>query len=208
MNQEAPGSRKTPEEPSGNVANLEAKQTALRDHFIGWQCRIRQLAVRNADARPTSGMRPSLVLGADDSSPGQITTLIIKIHPDDTIAQFRHMVRKTHDPAERRASALRFLAAAYYQRSREFSDRLTALFGPDSALLRQMLYYGRCRLDFSQYNQLYRIPCTIQQLSRQDAAYQATYWHNSLFNPYLPNDVQVLQFRPDWIYAQAEPPVG
>jgi hypothetical protein len=38
-----------------------------------------------------------------------------------------------------------------------------------------------------------------------DPAREATIWHNRLFNPSLPDDVQVLAFRPDWDLAEATP---
>jgi len=31
--------------------------------------------------------------------------------------------------------------------------------------------------------------------------FQATYWHNRMFNPNLPGGIQILSFTPDWIHA-------
>ena len=194
------------QEEIGQVVRLEAAQAALRDHFLGWQCRLRQLAVREAGGRPTSGMRPEFRLGAEGPPLGAITTLILRRAPAEATAQFRHMVRKTQDPAERYDAALQMLAAAYYQRPREFSDRLTALFGPGSEIAGQLLAAGRCRLAFEQYSQSYALPCSVRALAEDDPAYQATYWHNALFNPALPGGVRVLGFQPDWARAEADPP--
>lgn len=194
------------EAETGQLVRLEAAQAALRDHFLGWQCRLRQLSVRQAGGRPTSGMRPELRLGAEGPSLGAITTLILRREPGEATAQFRHMVRKTQDPAERYDAALKMLAAAYYQRPQEFSDQLTALFGPDSELAARVLAVGRCVLVFAQYSQRYTLPCTVRALAEDDPAFQGTYWHNALFNPTLPGGVQVLGFQPDWARAEAEPP--
>ena len=49
------------------------------------------------------------------------------------------MARRTHDPAERRESALKFLAERYYQTANEFSDSLTASFPPDSGIAAALL---------------------------------------------------------------------
>ena len=190
----------------GRVVRLEAAQAALRDHFLGWQCRLRQLAVREAGGRPSSGMRPEVRLSAAGPPLGAITTLILRREPAEATAQFRHMVRKTQDPAERYASALEMLAAAYYQRPREFSDQLTALFGPGSEIAEPLLAAGHCLLAFEQYSQSYTLPCSVRALAEDDPAYQATYWHNALFNPALPGGVRVLGFQPDWALAEAEPP--
>ncbi len=190
----------------GQVVRLETAQAALRDHFLGWQCRLRQLAVREAGGRPSSGMRPAVRLGAAGPPLGAITTLILRRAPAEATAQFRHMVRKTQDPAERYDGALEMLAAAYYQRPREFSDQLTALFGPGSEIAEKLLSAGRCRLAFEQYSQSYTLPCSVRALAEDDPAYQATYWHNALFNPALPGGVRVLGFQPDWARAEADPP--
>ncbi len=198
----------------GQVVRLEAAQAvqatqkAMRDHFLGWQCRLRQLAVREAGGRPTSGMRPELHLGEDGPSLGAITTLILRREPAEATAQFRHMVRKTQDPAERHDAALKMLAAAYYQRPQEFSDQLTALFGPGSETAEKLLAAGGCRLAFEQYSQRYTLPCSLRELAEDEPAYQATYWHNALFNPTLPGGLRVLGFQPDWALAEADPPVA
>ena len=123
-------------------------------------------------------------------------------------AQFRHMVRKTQDPAERYDAALKMLAAAYYQRPQEFSDQLTALFGPDSEIAVRTLTAGRCLLAFEQYSQSYTLPCSVRALDEDDPAFQGTYWHNALFNPALPGGVRVLGFQPDWGLAVADPPAA
>ena len=192
----------------GTGVRPEAAQAALRDHFLGWQCRLRQMAVRQAGGRPTSGMRPEVRLAEADTPLGAITTLIVRREPREATAQFRHLVRKTQDPAERHDAALETLAAAYYQRPREFSDELTALFGPAPGLADQLLAAGRCVLDFAQYSQRYRLPCAARNLGEDEPAFQATYWHNALFNPALPGGVRVLGFQPDWARAEAEPGVG
>jgi hypothetical protein len=189
------------------VVRLEAAQAALRDHFLGWQCRLRQMAVRHAGGRPTSGMRPDLRLEGAEQALGPITVLILRKDPREATAQFRHLVRKTQDPAERHDAALKTLAAAYYQRPREFSDELTALFGPASDIADRLLESGRCVLEFEQYSQRYRLPCAARGLAEDDPAYQATYWHNALFNPALPGGVRVLGFRPEWARAEADPAV-
>ncbi len=192
----------------GTVVHLEPAQAALRDRFLGWQCRLRQMAVRQAGGRPTSGMRPEVRLAAGAEPLGAITTLIVRREPREATAQFRHMVRKTQDPAERYDAALATLAAAYYQRPQEFSDELTALFGPAPDLADRLLAAGHCVLDFEQYSQRYRLPCAARKLGEAEPAFQATYWHNALFNPALPGGLRVLGFQPDWARAEAEPGVG
>lgn len=193
-------------ETEAEVVRLEAAQEALRLHFLGWQCRIRQLSVRQAGGRPTAAMMPRALLGDEGRDLGPLVVLITKAAPAEVTAQFRHMARRTHDPAERYEAAIKFLSAAYYQRPQEFSDELTALFGPDSETAEALLSDGSCRLLFSQYQQSYDLPCRVRMLSETDPAFQATYWHNALFNPKLPGEVRILGLQPDWAKAEAEPP--
>lgn len=188
----------------GTVVRLEAAQQALRRHFLGWQCRLRQLAVREAEGRPTQGMRPEVFL--DDRAAGRLTLLIVQAEPSESTAEFRHIVRRTHDPKERYSSALKLLQATYYQYPEDFSDVMTALFNAASPTAQDLLSAGRCRLRFEQFNQRYELPCGIRALRREEPGYQATFWHNALFNPNVPGDAQVLAFIPDWAEAEAEPP--
>ena len=180
------------------VALLDPAAQTARHEFLGWQCRIRQLSVRQAGGRPSSGMQPSVCLLPDDTDLGHIVILIRKKASQEVAARFQHMVRRTRDPAERHESALRFLAAAYYQRPDEFSDEMTALFGPRSVLAERTLEAGQCRLEFEQFEQRYRLRCGVKALAESDPGFQFTYWHNSLFNPAIPGDVDILSFQPDW----------
>ena len=185
---------------------LDEAAQALRAHFLGWQCRVRQYAVRQGDGRPMSGMRPRVLLTEPQSDLGPVTVLINKSEPQSVTSQFRHLVRKTQDPVERYDSALKLLSAAYYQKPEEFSDELTALFGEVSEVADRLLAGGGCRLHFQQYSQSYDLPCAMRRLPEEHPAFQATLWHNSLFNPNIPGGVQVLAFRPDWSRAMADPP--
>ena len=179
--------------------------TDLRDNFLGWQCRVRQIAMREDGGRPMPGMRPHLSLTSDGNFSDEITVLLVRRDPVRDASQFRHMVLKTQDPAARYESAVQFLSATYYQRPREFSDELTGLFQPSMLLSRALLARGDCVLDFRQFSASYRLPCAVRRLGEDEPAYQATYWHNRLFNPNMPGNIIVLGFLPDWSKAEAEP---
>ena len=189
------------DENDPKVAHLESAARSRRREFLGWQCRIRQLAMRQSDGRPGPGMRPGVISTSDEAAYGHIIVLIRHEACQDATARFQHMVRTTRDPAERREGALRYLAAAFYQQPDAFSDQLTALFGPASEMAARLLAAGACRLDFEQYGQRYRLACTVSELQQSDDGFQFTYWHNSLFNPAIPAGVRILGFQPDWSVA-------
>lgn len=188
------------------VYRHDSLQATLRDAFIAWQCRLRQMAMREAEGRPSAGMCPTLTPAGADEPLGRVVVLLHKADPLEAVPEFRHLAKKTHDPRERREGALKLLQSAYYQRSREFGDRMTALFGPTSAAARTALDAGEVELAFAQYSQHWRLPCQVELLPESAPLFQATYWHNALFNPALPPGVQILAFVPDWNRAEADPP--
>jgi len=184
-----------------NIVLTNAAAAALRDEFVGWQCRIRQLAARQAGGRPSAGMRPRVTSpeGAE-LAPG-IVVLIVEADPTVSTTLFRYQYLKTQDPTERYDKMLEILQASYFQQPARFSDVMTALFGAPSALALRLLAHGRCVLEFEEYAQGYRIPCAIAALGAEHPRYQATYWHNRMFNPNLPGEVSILSFTPDWRHA-------
>ena len=184
-----------------NVALIEAAATALRNEFIGWQCRIRQLSVRQAGGRPSPGMRPRVLGPSGDELAPAITVLVVEAQPHDSTTLFRFQYLKTSDASERYEKALEILCAGYFQQPRNFSDVMTALFGPESAIAAHLVQYGGCILEFQEYAQAYRVPCAVAELVARNSLYQATYWHNRLFNPNQPSGVRVLSFTPDWTHA-------
>lgn len=184
-----------------NIVLTEQAAAALRDDFLGWQCRIRQLAARQSGGRPTAGMRPRVLSPrGDELSPG-IIVLIVEEDPGDNTALFRHQYLKTNDPIERYEKILEILAASYFQHPAAFSGVITALFGPDSTVAAALLNHGGGILEFEQYAQAYRLPCRVAELATADAFFQATYWHNRMFNPNMPPGVRILSFTPDWTHA-------
>jgi len=186
-----------------NVVLSSIAAAALCREFVGWQCRIRQLAVRQEGGRPTSGMRPRVLSRNGDELSAGIVTLIVESEPAHSTQLFRHQYLRTHDPVERYDNMLEILQGSYFQDPTRFSDLITALFGPESPLAAQLLSEGQCVLDFEQYTQGYRISCAVARLAESNTFHQATLWHNRLFNARLPAGVQILSFRPDWSHASA-----
>ncbi len=181
---------------------MKIEQTVTSYDFLYWQCRIRQQSMRLRDGRPTAGMCPDTT-SDNDTHPGQIITLITKKSPENMTTEFRHMVKKTQDPTERLQGAIRLLSAMYYQDPKDFSDEITALFASDSEISTKLIELEKCIFNFEQNNQRFRIPCNVIDLPSEHPRYQATFWHNSLFNPSIPADIKILAFIPDWSRAQS-----
>lgn len=191
-------------EAGDNVVRLEPAQEALRHGFLGWQCRLRQLAVRQHSGKPTPGMCPVLHVAGREIGP--VTVVLNKVDHQQDLSQFRFMAKRTHDPRERFKAAVDYLSATYFQTPASFTDCLTALFGPEATLPGRIAGRDDCMLAFTQFSQSFQLPCTATLLPADTPAYQATYWHNVLFNPATPGDARILAFTPDWARAQADPP--
>ena len=182
-----------------------AELNKLKEYFLGWQCRLRQHAVRKAEGKPSSGMQATLVLG--DKAYGPVNTGLVKKDATEITSEFMHIVRKTHDPNQRQQSAIKLLSSVYYQYPKEFEDCIAATFAVDSELAQRILDAGKCLLHFEQYNQKFELSCDVTDVPDTDVAYKTVFWHNRMFNPVLPAKIKVLKFTPDWQASRADPPV-
>lgn len=150
-------------------------------------------------------MRPRLLSAeGHELSPG-LSIVIVPEAPHESTEFFRFQILKTHDPRQVYEKGLTYLQATHFQKPNSFSDRLTALFSKDAELPKHLLAEGRCILEFAQFSQSYRLDCKIEVLDYDDDAAQATIWHNRLFNPNLPAEIQILAFSPDWGVSEADP---
>jgi hypothetical protein len=190
---------------TGQVVRMQNANAALRDSFLRWQCRVRQMMMRDDQGRPGDPVMPSLTLPGQAEPMGHIITVMSKAPQYSKTPEMRHMVRKTNDPAQRRQSALTFFSEYYYQKASEFSDILTATFPPDSPGAAAIRAAGRVTLTFQAYGQRYDLACKVWALATHNPLHQATYWHNLLFNPNLPSDAVILGFEPDWARSSADP---
>lgn len=177
----------------------------LKSAFLRWQCRVRQMAMRDADGRPDDGIMPAVTLAGAEAPLGHIITVLSKAPGYSVVPEMQHMAARTQDPAERRRKAIEFFSSAYYQKHGEFSDILTATFPPASPGAKQIRGAERCRLEFSAYSQGFTLECRVWKLAPKNPLYQATMAHNALFNPALSPATEVLGFEPDWERSTAEP---
>jgi hypothetical protein len=176
----------------------------LRDRFLAWQCRIRQIAMRQDGGRPSPGMRPRLTDASGRELAPALTVLLLQRNPAESTAFFRFQVLRSPDPRDLYERALSYLQAEYFQRPEAFSDRLIAVLPECSPVAAALMAQGRCTLAFDQFSQAYRLPCAVAALKPGDTAREAAIWHNRLFNPALPETVHVVAFQPDWASAEAQ----
>lgn len=189
---------------SEKIIRIGEAAAQLREEFLHWQCRLRQMAMREGSGRPSAGMRPLIFSASGEQLAGSTVVLLHKLDPEESTAFFRHQVLKTQDPVERWEKATEHMAAGYFQRFRDFDDTLTGLFGPAAGLVDQLLALDKVYLEFAEFSQRFRLLCHVRELSEHDSLYQATYWHNRMFNPNIPAGVRVVTFAPDWSRSSGE----
>src|SRR5215471_21694490 len=106
----------------------------LRQAFLAWQCRIRQIAMRQDGGRPSPGMRPRLLDRDGNELASALTVLLIPQDPEESTALFRFQAARFSDPRELYERALAFLQADYFQEPETFSDKLAAVLAKGSPL--------------------------------------------------------------------------
>ena len=184
------------------IANAE-----MRNAFLGWQCRIRQIAMREYGGQPLSGMRPRVSTRKGKSlSPGLIV-LLLPIEPRESTAFFKYQTQKTNEQQKTREAGIGYLGAEFYQLPELFSDAMAAIFQPSSPLAAEILKAKEVVLDFEQFSQSFRMFCAVRRLTQRDHAREAALWQARIFKRDLANDCDVLSFIPDWTSANADPPV-
>lgn len=187
------------------VLGLEPTPHPLRDAFLRWQCRVRQMGMRELQGRPDDPVMPLVTpIGASEPM-GRIITVMNKLPQHSRTPEMQHMVKRTFDPAQRRDKAIELFSETYYQKAREFSDILCAAFQPNSAGADALRTAGQATLTFEAYAQRFDIQTKVWKLTKKNAFYQATWWHNHLFNPDLSEDAVILGFEPDWTRSTATP---
>ena len=187
------------------VVRLESANQMLRENFLRWQCRVRQITMREHEGKPDEAVMPSVRLQGNEEPLGHIVTVMCKRPEYSQTPELRHMIRRTEDVSQRRKSALTLFSETYYQKATEFSDVLTSTFLPGSEGAAALVRAGHCDLLFNAYQQEYHLSCKIWRLSQHNPLWQATYFHNMLFNPALPPDTTILGFEPDWARCSADP---
>ena len=142
------------------------KNRELMEQFLRWQCRVRQIAMRDKQGQPDDAITPSLTLAGHTEPLGHIITLLCKWGAYSITPEMKHMVKRTNDPAQRREKALQYFSSTHYQKFREFSDALTATFPPNSPGCEKIVAAGECTLTFEAYGQRFDLVCSINRLEK------------------------------------------
>lgn len=175
-----------------------------REEFLRWQCRLRQIAMRKDDGKPSPGMQASVWLGGGENLLSAMNMMLVQGDPEESTAFFKFQMKKSHDPKQVLEKGLQFLQSAYYHHAPSFRDEMTALFPKASGVADRLVEEGQCLLQFEQFNQVFKLVCTTRRLEEEEESWQATFWHNAMFNAKLPGDPTIIGFTPHWDKSTAE----
>ena len=188
--------------PLDTILPMEYFNHPIKDAFLKWQCRVRQIMMRQNEGKPNNAIMPELVFNKEEKI-GSIITQIVKSPQHSVTQELVHLAKKTYDPAQRREQAIKFLSATYYQKFKEFADIITATFQEDSRGAELILSSKKCFLNFEAYNQRFFINVKPVKLKGSHFASEATIAHNQLFNPMFNPKSQVVGFFPNWEESEA-----
>jgi len=175
-----------------------------REEFLRWQCRIRQITMREEGGRPSRGMQASVWLEGGVVLLEAMNMLLVQGDPTESTAFFKFQAKKTHDPKQVLEKGLQFLQSTYYHHAPSFRDEMTALFPQNSSTAAELIEASQCLLVFEQFNQVFKLVCTTRQLETDEDSWQATYWHNNMFNANLPGNATIIGFTPNWEKSLSE----
>jgi len=184
-----------------NIANPIETQNKIpspQEKFMKFQCRARQMIMRDNLGRPDASITPTIYLKGNTKPITEIITLMHKLPEYSALSELMHIARKTNDPSQRRDQAVKLLSASYYQKHREFTDVLTATFTPNSNLAETLISEGSCRLLFDAHSHKFESTFTVNKLERSEFLFRSTIMHNQLFNPNLHPETIILSFSPGW----------
>jgi hypothetical protein len=171
---------------------------SLRTDFLFWQCKIRQLVMREKQGRPIDVLMPELSIKNNEKSLAKIIVILSKFQMYSKIPEIRHIVQSSNDPKVRLEKGIGLLSEKYYSNYTEFSDILTASFASNSNIVHFICEQKVCNLKFEGFGKRYMLCCKTSLLSQDDYFYQATWWHNKIFNSALSSNIEIVSFEPNW----------
>ena len=140
----------------------EASGGTLKTYFLGWQCRIRQVSVRDFGGQPLPAMRPR-ISGKDGTviSPA-VNVLLGAGEPSASTAFFKFQLQKTNQPEEVRRGRAEISRRGLFSDPGTVFRRNDGGFAAGSAHAARMARVKNVWLDFEQYSQSFHILCAVR----------------------------------------------
>ena len=154
--------------------------------------------MRDDGGQPSKGMQPSVWIVGGNRLIDAMNILLVPGDPMESTAFFKFQTKKSNDPKDVMEKGLQYLQSTFYHDAPTFNDEMTALFTPNSNTAKALIQAEQCLLVFEQFNQIFKLVCTVRELDEEETSWQATYWHNLMFNPTVPGNSKIIGFTPFW----------
>ena len=87
--------------------NIRSVLPSDQEKFVKFQCRARQMIMRDNFGKPDESIMPNLYLDKQKEPICKIITLIHKLPEFSLLSELKHITKKTNDPSQRREQAIR-----------------------------------------------------------------------------------------------------
>lgn len=157
------------------------QEDSVSRDFFAWQCRVRQVAMREQGGRPSRGMFARIEMPASCAGIS-VVFLLQREDAADYVAQFRYIVAASYDPQERRERGLQLLSSTYYQNSPLFLPVVTVVLAQDSLLVRGLLAAGSCRFLCDESGHAFSFSGEVTEAQADSDLCEGSLCHNRLFS--------------------------
>lgn len=164
--------------------------------FVIWQCSLRQRNFRMFSGKPSEGTVAYLFDTKTNKELASVRTILIEKNCLNTAKMFEFIHKQTHDPEIRFEKAIKFFSSEYYNTPKKFNGSFTATLDYQSKITKNLLKKKKINVQFFENKTGFNFTVNVNKLTKKDAKWKYTFWHNSFFNPILTDNIEILNFKP------------
>ena len=164
--------------------------------FVIWQCSLRQRNFRMFGGKPSEGTIAYLFDIKTNKELASVRTILIEKNCLNTAKMFEFIHKQTHDPEIRFDKAIKFFSSEYYNTPKNFDGSFTATLKYQSKITKNLLKKKKTNVHFFERETGFNFTVNVSKLTKTDAKWKYTFWHNSFFNPTLTDNIEILNFNP------------
>jgi len=164
--------------------------------FVIWQCSLRQRNFRMFSGKPSEGTIANISDIKTNKEICNIRSVLIEKNCLNTAKMFEFMIKQTHEPEIRFDKIVKFLSSEYYNSPENFDGSFTATFEYQSQTFKKLIKKKKLIAEFFERETGFYFQININKLKKTDPKWKYTFWHNSFFNQYLNENIEILYFSP------------
>ena len=99
--------------PANNFS-VSDSDVDIKNTFMKWQCRVRQIIMRKNYGKPDASIMPNVLLNHDKINLGKIITVLSKDIPFSRLPEMKHISKVNFDLSKSREKAIQLFSEYYY----------------------------------------------------------------------------------------------